>query len=62
MHIQNGTSSGDKFDLTITTQAEVEVGSEVTFKGKLTLEKDFGAGYFYDVIMEDATLVTKKVS
>lgn len=62
VHIQDGTSSGDKFDLTITTQAEVEVGSEVTFKGKLTLEKDFGAGYFYDVIMEDATLVTKKVS
>ncbi|MCK3685791.1 hypothetical protein [Maribellus sp. YY47] len=62
VHIQDGTSSEGKFDLTITTQAEVEVGDEVTFKGKLTLEKDFGAGYFYDVIMEDGTLVTKKVS
>jgi len=59
VHIQDGTSSDGKFDLTITTQAEVEVGNEVTFKGKLTLEKDFGAGYYYDVIMEDATLVAK---
>lgn len=59
VHIQDGTASEGKFDLTITTQAEVEVGDEVTFKGKLTLEKDFGAGYYYDVIMEDATLVTK---
>ncbi|MFV0591281.1 MAG: hypothetical protein ACK5M7_07845 [Draconibacterium sp.] len=62
VHIQDGTSGDGKFDLTITTQADVEVGEEVTFKGKLTLEKDFGAGYFYDVIMEDASLVTKKIS
>lgn len=62
VHIQDGTSNGGNFDLTITTQANVEVGSEVVFKGKLTLEKDFGAGYFYDVIMEDASLVSKKIS
>lgn len=62
VHIQDGTGTGGNFDLTITTQANVKVGDEVIFKGKLTLEKDFGAGYFYDVIMEDGTLVNKKVS
>ena len=60
VHIQDGTGAGGNFDLTITTQANVKVGDVVTFKGKLTLEKDFGAGYFYEVIMEDGTLVQKE--
>jgi len=59
VHIQDGTTEGGNFDLTITTQADVKVGDEVTFKGKLTLNKDFGAGYVYDVIMEDGALVKK---
>lgn len=62
VHIQDGTESNGKFDLTITTQESVNVGDEVIFKGKLTLEKDFGAGYYYDLIVEDGTLVSKKVS
>lgn len=62
VHIQDGTVNGSDFDLTITTQADVKVGDEVTFKGKLTLKKDFGAGYYYDVIVEDGELLTKKVS
>jgi predicted RNA-binding protein len=60
IHIQDGTNSNGKFDLTITTQQLAEVNDEVTFKGKITLEKDFGSGYFYDVIMEDATLIKKE--
>ena len=59
IHIQDGTNNEGSFDLTITSQDVAEVGDEVTFKGKITLEKDFGAGYFYDVIMEDASLVKK---
>ncbi len=62
VHIQDGSGNSGNFDLTITTQADVEVGDEVIFKGKLTLNKDFGAGYFYDLIMEDGELVSKKVS
>ena len=56
VHLQDGTSNDGSFDLTVTTQALPEVNDEVTFKGSLTLEKDFGAGYYYDVIMEDAVL------
>lgn len=58
IHIQDGTSSGGSYDLTVTSQNVADVNDEVTFKGKITLNKDFGAGYFYDVIMEDATLVS----
>ena len=58
VHIQDGTSASDKFDLTITTLENVNVGDVVTFEGKITLNKDFGAGYKYDVIMEEANLKT----
>ena len=60
IHIQDGTNGGTDFDLTITSQDLAQKGDEVVFKGKLTLNKDFGSGYSYDVIMEDATLVSKK--
>lgn len=54
VHLQDGTSDNGNFDLTVTTNDKVEVGDVVTFEGKITLNKDFGAGYFYDVIMENA--------
>jgi hypothetical protein len=59
VHIQDGSESNGKFDLTITTLDDIEVNDEVTFKGKITLNKDFGSGYLYEVIMEDATLVSQ---
>ncbi|MDX1410381.1 MAG: hypothetical protein R3330_19655, partial [Saprospiraceae bacterium] len=54
IHIQDGSDSGKSLDLTVTTQANVSVGTIVEAEGKITLDKDFGAGYFYDIIMEDA--------
>lgn len=60
VHVQDGTNDGGNYDLTITTQDLPAVNDEVTFKGKLTLNKDFGSGYSYEVIMEDAVLVNKK--
>jgi hypothetical protein len=60
IHIQDGTDSNGSFDLTVTTQAAPEVNDEVTFKGVISLKKDFGSGYSYEVIMEDAQLSTKK--
>ena len=54
VHLQDGTSGDGKHDLTITTQDKTAVGDVVTFEGKITLNKDFGAGYKYEVIMEEA--------
>jgi hypothetical protein len=59
VHLQDGTEYEDDFDLTITTSAIVEQGDTVTFEGKIAINKDFGYGYFYKVIMEDATIVKK---
>jgi hypothetical protein len=33
------------------------VGDVVTFEGTVTLKKDFGAGYYYEVIVEDGKLL-----
>ncbi len=57
IHIQDGTKDGENFDLTITTLDKVTVGEVVTFEGTIALKKDFGYGYFYELIMEDAKLV-----
>lgn len=56
IHLQDGTDFSGKFDLTITTDQNVKVGDNITLEGVITLDKDFGFGYFYDVIMEDAKL------
>jgi hypothetical protein len=54
VHLQDGTDFSDKFDLTVTTNDSLAVGQTATFKGVIALDKDFGSGYFYDVIMEEA--------
>lgn len=56
VHIQDGTGEEGNFDLTITTGELPAVGSIATFEGKIAIDKDFGAGYKYDIIMEDATV------
>ena len=54
IHIQDGTEAEGNYDLTVTTQEIAKVGDVVVVEGKIALNKDFGAGYKYDVIMEDA--------
>lgn len=57
IHLQDGTDDNGNFDLTITSQDLPNKGDEATFQGTIILEKDFGAGYYYDVIMEDARML-----
>ena len=54
IHIQDGTEHNGQFDLTITSQQEVKTGDVITFEGVISLNKDFGSGYRYDLILEDA--------
>jgi hypothetical protein len=63
LHLQDGsgTAKDGTNDLTITTSAVLKVGDVVTITGKLTTGKDFGSGYAYDVIVENAT-VTKSTA
>ncbi|MBT3819182.1 MAG: hypothetical protein HOG06_07600 [Lentimicrobiaceae bacterium] len=56
-HIQDGTDNNGNFDLTVTTQETVNIDELVTFEGTIALDKDFGAGYFYPIIMEEAVII-----
>lgn len=60
IHIQDGSSYEGQFDLTITTTEPVSFGKGdiVSFEGIIALDKDFGAGYFYDIILEDAKIIS----
>ena len=57
VHFQDGTAFEGAYDLMITTQEILDVGDVVVFEGLLTLDKDFGAGYFYKVLLEEAVVV-----
>lgn len=57
VHIIDGTKHNELADLTITTLETVKLGDTVTFSGKVILNKDFGQGYKYDVLVEDAKLI-----
>jgi hypothetical protein len=58
-HLRDGTGSQQRndHDLTVTLAGLLAVGDEVTIEGNVTVDRDFGQGYHYDVIIEDATLV-----
>lgn len=58
MHLQDGTGSeaDGTHDLTVTTDDPVSVGQIVVVRGTLITDKDFGAGYHYDVIVENASI------
>ncbi|HHO46959.1 MAG TPA: DNA-binding protein [Desulfobacteraceae bacterium] len=56
IHIQDGTGDAlnNTHDLVVTTMAEPEKDAVVVVEGTLHADRDFGAGYRYDVIIEDA--------
>ncbi len=56
IHIQDGSGVKGQNDLTVTTDAMTEVGATVVITGVVAINKDFGAGYAYDVIIEEAKL------
>ncbi|ROL62373.1 DNA-binding protein [Bacteroidetes/Chlorobi group bacterium ChocPot_Mid] len=57
VHIQDGTGSAQDFDLPVTTMETFNVGDVVTFEGVLAIDKDFGSGYKFSVIIENAIVV-----
>ena len=58
VHLQDGSGDAGKGtnNLVVTSQDVPNVGTVVTAKGILYKDKDFGAGYKYRVIVEEATV------
>jgi len=59
IHLNDGTVKEGGEDLTITTKAEAKVGDTVLVRGVVVTEKDFGSGYHYAVIIEDAQITVE---
>ena len=60
VHIKDGSGKPGTNDLTATTQDTVKIGDKVIVTGTLAVGKDFGAGYIYDAIIEDASIIPVK--
>lgn len=56
VHLKDGTSDAGKSDLTLTTLIEVKMGDIITIEGVVALDKEYGAGYVYPLIVEGASL------
>jgi hypothetical protein len=58
IHLRDGTGSGTSGtnDIVVTTTSETKTGDIVTAKGIVRTAKDFGSGYSYKVLIEEATL------
>ncbi|HVR71773.1 MAG TPA: nucleotide-binding protein [Vicinamibacteria bacterium] len=58
LHLRDGTGSpeGKDYDLTVTTSETVAVGEVVLVRGTVRKDLDFGAGYSYAVLVEEAKL------
>jgi hypothetical protein len=59
LHIQDGTGSAGSNDLLVTTTGEAKRGDTVLIDGHVALNKDFGAGYKYDLLIEDAKVLVE---
>jgi hypothetical protein len=59
IHLRDGSGSPEKKDndITITTLDTAAVGDVVLVRGKLHIDRDFGSGYSYPVIIEDGKVL-----
>jgi hypothetical protein len=56
LHLRDSSS---RDDLTVTTDSAAAIGAVVVIEGKLGLDMDFGFGYVYPLIVEDARVTTE---
>lgn len=57
VHIVDGTEFETKKDVTVTTKETLKVGDTVTFKATVILDKDFGQGYVYPLLLENGEVL-----
>ncbi|HUW51729.1 MAG TPA: hypothetical protein VMV75_12010 [Sulfuricella sp.] len=60
LHVQDGTGGQNTNDLTVTSKQTANVGDQVTVTGRVVVNRDFGAGYAYPLLVEEASVTAKK--
>ena len=58
IHLRHGSgvAADNSNDVLVTTTTQVKIGNVVTVTGVVHTDKDFGPGYSYKVLIEEATL------
>jgi len=59
IHLRDGSGAGGAADILVTSAAEAKLGDIVVARGAVALDQDFGAGYKYDVLVENATFAAE---
>ncbi len=57
IHLKDGSPDSSDFDFTATSTMETKEGDIIVIEGKIILDKDFGSGYLFSVIMEDSKII-----
>ncbi len=62
VHVQDGTGDAAKGtnNLIVTSKQTAAIGDQVMVSGVVVLNRDFGAGYSYPLLIEDASITPKK--
>jgi starvation-inducible outer membrane lipoprotein len=60
VHVQDGTGDASSNNLIVTSKDTAPVGQAVRVTGKVTLDRDFGAGYMYPLLLEEASIAAAK--
>lgn len=60
VHIQDGTGDATSNNLIVTSKQTASVGDQVTISGTVVVNRDFGSGYSYPLLIEEASITPKK--
>jgi hypothetical protein len=62
VHVQDGSGDASKGtnNLVVTSKQTANVGDQVIISGVVVLNRDFGMGYSYPLLIEEATITPKK--
>jgi hypothetical protein len=60
VHIQDGTGDASSNNLIVTSKQTASVGEQVVISGVVVLNRDFGSGYSYPLLIEEASITPRK--
>jgi len=60
VHVQDGTGDANNNNLVVTSKQTANVGDQVSISGVVVVNRDFGSGYSYPLLIEDASITPKK--
>lgn len=59
VHVRDGSGDESSNNLIVTSKDTAAVGDQVVVTGVVKLDRDFGSGYLYPLLVEDAKIAKK---